>query len=77
MVAVNLDSKTWGDYTVGMPAAGHWVTRLNSDAKVYSEAFDGVDVPESSDAVEDDYDGHPASATLVLPPYSVVILSRD
>ena len=77
VVAVNLDSKTWGDYTVGMPAAGHWVTRLNSDAKVYSEAFDGVDVPESFDAVEDDYDGHPASATLVLPPYSVVILSRD
>ena len=77
VVAVNLDSQTWGDYTVGMPAAGHWVTRLNSDAKVYSEAFDGVDVPESFDAVEDDYDGHPASATLVLPPYSVVILSRD
>lgn len=77
VVAVNLDSKTWGDYTVGMPAAGHWVTRLNSDAKVYSEAFDGVDVPESFDAVEDDYDGHPASATLVLPPYSVVILSHD
>lgn len=77
VVAVNLDSQTWGDYTVGMPAAGHWVTRLNSDAKVYSEAFDGVDVPESFDAVEDDYDGHPASATLVLPPYSMVILSRD
>ncbi|MEA5643930.1 alpha amylase C-terminal domain-containing protein, partial [Cutibacterium granulosum] len=77
VVAVNLDSQTWGDYTVGMPAAGHWVTRLNSDAKVYSEAFDGVDVPESFDAVEDDYDGHPASATLVLPPYSVVILSHD
>ena len=77
VVAVNLDSQTWGDYTVGMPTAGHWVTRLNSDAKVYSEAFDGVDVPESFDAVEDDYDGHPASATLVLPPYSVVILSRD
>ena len=77
VVAVNLDSQTWGDYTVGMPAAGHWVTRFNSDAKVYSEAFDGVDVPESFDAVSDDYDGHPASATLVLPPYSVVILSRD
>ncbi|ERF65931.1 1,4-alpha-glucan branching enzyme GlgB [Cutibacterium granulosum] len=77
VVAVNLDSKTWGEYTIGMPAAGRWGTRLNSDAKVYSEAFDGVDVPESFDAVEDDYDGHPASATLVLPPYSVVILSRD
>lgn len=77
VVAVNLDSKTWGEYTIGMPAAGRWGTRLNSDAKVYSEAFDGVDVPESFDAVEDDYDGHPASATLVLPPYSVVILSRN
>ena len=60
-----------------MPAAGRWVTRFNSDAKVYSDAFDGVDVPEWFDAVEDDYDGHPASATLVLPPYSAIILSRD
>ena len=53
------------------------MTRFNSDAKVYSDAFDGVDVPEWFDAVEDDYDGHPASATLVLPPYSAIILSRD
>ena len=59
-----------------MPAAGRWVTRFNSDAKVYSDAFAGVDVPEWFVAAEDDYDGHPASATLVLPPYSVVILSR-
>ena len=76
VVAVNLDSKTWGEYTIGMPAAGRWVTRFNSDAKVYSDAFAGVDVPEGFVAAEDDYDGHPASATLVLPPYSVVILSR-
>ncbi|ALD70912.1 MULTISPECIES: glycosyl hydrolase family 13 [Cutibacterium] len=27
-------------------------------------------------AVESAYDGHPASATLVLPPYSAIIVSR-
>lgn len=77
VVAVNLDARTWGEYTVGMPAAGTWTVRLDSDAKVYSELFDGVEVPGSVTAVEDDYDGHPASAQLVLPPYSVIILTRD
>jgi 1,4-alpha-glucan branching enzyme len=52
------------------------VSKFNSNAKVYSDVFDGVDVPEWFDAVEDDYDGQPASVTLALPPYSAVIVSR-
>nr|WP_276534794.1 hypothetical protein [Cutibacterium modestum] len=56
--------------------AGCWVSKFNSNAKVYSDVFDGVDVPEWFDAVEDDYDGQPASVTLALPPYSAVIVSR-
>lgn len=77
VVAVNLSNSLWGEYTVGMPAAGSWTTRLNSDATVYSGAFVGTPVPPRVEAEEEPYDGQSAQATLVLPPYSVVILSRD
>ena len=32
--------------------------------------------PAHTFALENDYDDHPASATLVLPPYSAIIVSR-
>ncbi|MDN6624278.1 MAG: glycosyl hydrolase family 13 [Acidipropionibacterium jensenii] len=37
----------------------------------------GEEVPETVEAQDQSYDGQPARATLVLPPYSVAILSRD
>ena len=77
VVAVNLCNTVWGEYTIGMPYAGSWTTRLDSDATLYSADFVGAEVPVRVDAVEQPYDGQPASATLVLPPYSVIILSRD
>lgn len=76
VVVVNMDNRLWGDYTIGMPHPGRWVTRLNTDAKVYSELFTGAEVEGSVDAVEEPYDGQPASATLTLPPYSALVLSR-
>lgn len=77
VVAVNLSNSLWGQYTIGMPAAGHWTTRVNTDAKVYSDLFTGTVVPQGVDAVPGDHGGWPASATLVLPPYTAIILSRD
>ena len=38
----------------------------------YSWGYD----PAHIFAVENNYDDHPASATLVLPPYSAIIVSR-
>ncbi|MDN6020848.1 MAG: alpha amylase C-terminal domain-containing protein [Acidipropionibacterium jensenii] len=77
VVAVNLSNTSWGEYTIGMPWPGRWTTRLDSDATQYSPDFIGEEVPETVEAQDQSYDGQPARATLVLPPYSVAILSRD
>lgn len=77
VVAANFNNSLWDGYTIGMPAAGHWTTRVNTDAKVYSDLFTGTVVPQGVDAVPGDHGGWPASATLVLPPYTAIVLSRD
>ncbi|MHB8417621.1 MAG: alpha-amylase family glycosyl hydrolase [Myxococcales bacterium] len=60
---------------VGLPAAGAWHVRFNSDDQTYSPAFGGTpstDVQASGPA----RDGQGQSGTVNLGPYSVVILSQ-
>ena len=74
VVVVNLSNDTLAGYRIGFPTAEEWKLLLNSDAKVYSDAFGDT---ESFDVVATDeaYDGYGASAELTVAPYSVLVYS--
>jgi 1,4-alpha-glucan branching enzyme len=62
------------EVTIGLPHAGRWAVRFNSDASTYSALFSGhttLDV----DAEETPLGDQPASATVSVGPYSLVVLS--
>ncbi len=87
IVVVNLSHNTHGNYQIGFPSPGLWRLRLNSDWIGYSRAFgnqacsDINAVPTSSDQSQDrnnaPRDGFPASGTVNIGPYSVLIFSQD
>ncbi|WP_373356603.1 1,4-alpha-glucan branching protein GlgB [Pseudoroseicyclus sp. CXY001] len=62
-------------YRIGMPSAGNWAERLNSDAPEYggSGAGNGGRVY----AVEEGLHGLPASAALTLPPLGTLFLTPE
>ena len=74
VVVVNLSNETRGAYRIGFPTGGEWKLLLNSDAKVYSDAFADT---EAFDVVATDnaYDGFGASAEITIAPYSVLAYS--
>ena len=62
------------NYRIGVPAAGRWTERLNSDAGMYG----GGDVGNAGGvkAEADPYHGRPYSISVTIPPLGVVILER-
>jgi 1,4-alpha-glucan branching enzyme len=62
------------DYRVGLPAAGEWEEILNTDADAY--AGSGVGNFGSVTAVEGEWSGQPAHATIVVPPLATVWLRK-
>jgi len=86
-VVVNLSHLAHENYKLGFPSPGTWRLRLNSDWKGYSRGFgnqacsDVVARTERRDKPEDQSagqrDGFPASATIRIGPYSVLIFSQD
>jgi 1,4-alpha-glucan branching enzyme len=76
VVVMNFSNATRENYMIGMPVAGRWRVRLNSDSHHYSRDFGNAplaDVVAQAQA----YDGMPAAAQVTIPPYSFVILSQD
>ena len=76
VVVVNMTPVVRHDYRIGMPHAGAWRERLNSDAVVYggSGAGNGGTVQASGEGRH----GLPASSALTLPPLAVLVLEpRD
>ena len=76
VVVANFADRTIDDLAIGMPAAGRWRVRLNSDSPVYARDFGG------HEAFDTDADGPPLddqdqSALIAVGPYSVVVLSQD
>jgi 1,4-alpha-glucan branching enzyme len=63
-----------GDYRLGLPAAGEWREVVNTDAEAYTGS--GVGNMGVVTAHEDNLNGQPASATVVLPPLATVWLRR-
>jgi 1,4-alpha-glucan branching enzyme len=76
IVVANLANQSWEGYRVGLPAAGSWVVRFNSDWQGYDANFGAVDTPDVM-AEEGEYDSLPYSGAVNIGPYSVVILSQE
>jgi 1,4-alpha-glucan branching enzyme len=71
----NLSPQPREHYRVGLPHAGTWRERLNTDAAVYGGA--GLGNGGMVQANGPSWDGQPASAELMLPPLSVLLLTPD
>lgn len=75
VVAANFSAQPRHDYRIGLPAAGHWSVRFNSDGKAYDQEFGDMGSPAVT-AEPQGYDGQPASGTIALAAYSAILLSQ-
>ena len=76
VVVLNFSTEVHRDLPFGLPAAGLWKVRFNSDSSHYAPEFGGVeafDVEATGPAL----DGCDHSAALTLGPYSAVVLTRE
>lgn len=76
VVIMNFANNETPDYTIGLPSAGLWKVRLNSDWDGYSDQFGNFQSYDVS-AGDGGSDGLASSGVIGLGPYSVVILSQD
>jgi 1,4-alpha-glucan branching enzyme len=75
VVVVNFANEARESYTIGLPAAGNWTVRFNSDWQGYDADFH--DFPSLGTETEaGEYDGFAQHGRLDLGPYAVVVLSR-
>jgi 1,4-alpha-glucan branching enzyme len=75
VVVANFTGNTEMGVKVGFPSSGVWITRFNSDSKVYSSTFSGAGAT-SVKAGGGAYAGMPYSGSLTIGPYSLMILSQ-
>lgn len=76
IVVMNLSNQTITDHGVGVPAAGRWRVRLNSDAEKYSPDFTNQPV-DDTDTKPEPLDGMEYRIMTNLAPYSFVIYSQE
>ncbi len=62
-------------YKIGLPHAGRWLEVLNTDAEIYGGS--GVGNLGAVQAVEQQWHGRPASATIRVPPLGVLWLAPE
>jgi 1,4-alpha-glucan branching enzyme len=76
VVVLNFADRSYGEYWLGMPRAGEWKVRFNSDWTGYGEDF--LDTPSHATwASGAPMHGMPHSAAVGIGPYTAVILSQD
>jgi 1,4-alpha-glucan branching enzyme len=75
MVIANFGAKKYTHYDIGVPAAGSWVARVDSDATRYGADF-GSATPTAVTVAAAARDGLPATASIVLGPYALVVLTH-
>jgi 1,4-alpha-glucan branching enzyme len=76
VVVANFADRSYQSYALGMPRAGQWRVRFNSDWTGYSEDFGnhpGADTTADGGPI----DTMPFHATVGIGPYTVLILSQD
>ncbi|AYL99152.1 alpha-amylase family glycosyl hydrolase [Mucilaginibacter celer] len=76
VVVLNFSGQAYSDYRIGMPGAGLWKIRFNSDWEGYDQEFGDYNVPDTN-AEQQECDGYQHSASISVGPYSAVILSQD
>lgn len=75
LVVANFSHATHPEQRIGVPQAGRWLVRFNSDSRLYSEEFhDEGEASFEAEAVA--HDGQPASLSVAVGPYALLILSR-
>ena len=74
----NFSTVPHGDYPLGLPSAGTWDEVLNTDAATYAGSGVGnLGAIEAVDGQHDDqHDGQPAYATLVVPPLATRLVPQ-
>jgi 1,4-alpha-glucan branching enzyme len=76
IVLANFSADTYADYRLGVPRAGLWRVRFNSDWDGYDPEFETVESLDT-DSEAAPQDGMRQRIAVGLGPYSVVILSQD
>ena len=76
VVVLNFSNAPHENYEIGMPTAGLWKLRLNSDATIYSKDFQGF-FSSDTEAYEGARDGLDAHALVSIGPYSMLVFTRD
>lgn len=78
VIVLNFANRGYDSYTIGLPRAGQWRVRFNSDWAGYDPSFGnwlGYDTDTDTD--QGATDGLPAAANIGIGPYSALILSQD
>ena len=76
VVVLNLASRAYDSYRIGLPRPGTWRIRFNSDWTGYGPDFGAQ--PSYDTATDDQpYDGMPWSARFGIGPYTALVLSQD
>jgi 1,4-alpha-glucan branching enzyme len=76
VVVLNFNNTPRENYEIGMPTPGVWKLRLNTDATIYSNDFQGF-FSTHVEAVGNPRDGLDASASISIGPYSMLVFSQD
>ncbi len=76
VVVLNFANQTYASYTVGLPRAGRWRVRFNSDWSGYSPDF-ANSAAYDLDANPAPYDTMPFCGSPGLGPYTAIVLSQD
>ncbi|MCL5995820.1 MAG: alpha-amylase family glycosyl hydrolase [Chloroflexi bacterium] len=76
VVVANFANRSYDSYAIGMPRAGVWRVRFNSDWQGYSSDF-GNHLGYDTSAGDGSIDSMPHQANVGIGPYSVLILSQD
>jgi 1,4-alpha-glucan branching enzyme len=76
IILVNFSGKPYTEYDLGLPAAGPWQIRLDSDHQGYSTDFAGGNATTTVATTGKPRDGLPFTGGVALGAYSLVVLSR-
>ena len=77
IIIANFTNTQFSNYTIGLPRAGSWKLRFNSDDPLYSEHATGFSTKAVVEATHTPRDGYAFSATFSFAAYSALIYSQD